>query len=138
VVWAIAKGWVGLRYEPGRNMQTTPAQLLDGLYGGKRVNSGITKKTMTGIIGKCLGFADEYATKHGLLKGCGKIGRLGLDGCKAVPLLAASVQVGYRSEGSIFDDYDPDEPVDDDRVVVDAGQELPAEGNMFDFLIGRV
>lgn len=137
-MWAIAKGWVGLRYEPGRNMQTTPAQLLDGLYGGKRVNSGITKKTMTGIIGKCLGFADEYATKHGLLKGCGKIGRLGLDGCKAVPLLTASVQVGYRSEGRIFDDYDPDEPVDDDRVVVDAGQELPAEGNMFDFLIGRV
>ena len=40
-------------------------------------------------------------------------------------MLAASVQVGYRSEGSIFDDYDPDEPVDDDRVVVDAGQELP-------------
>ena len=74
---------------------------------------------------KCLGFADEYATKLGLLKGGGNIGRLGLDGCKAVPLLAASVQVGYCSEGSIFDDYDPDEPVDDDRVVVDAGQELP-------------
>ena len=68
MVWAIAKGWVGLRYEPGRNMQTTRAQLLDGLYGGNRVSSGITKKTMMGIIGKCLGFADEYATKLGLLR----------------------------------------------------------------------
>ena len=74
MVWAIAKGWVGLRYEPGRNMQTTRAQLLDGLYGENRVNSGITKKTMMGIIGKCLGFADEYATKLGCSKAVGRLG----------------------------------------------------------------
>ena len=75
MVWAIAKGWVGLRYEPGRNMQTTRAQLLDGLYGGNRVNSGITKKTMMGIIGTSVWVLRMNMRPS---SGCSKaVGRLG-------------------------------------------------------------